>query len=93
MQENRRAGISSMDRRSFIAKTGLLVGATAIGGSVLGCAEFDISIPCLGPALVSTPVSGMTYVRASQSDARWIAISQTGAISTRAARRLMMGRA
>ena len=39
---------------------------TAIGGSVLGCAEFEISIPCLGPASAPTPVSGMTYIRASQ---------------------------
>ena len=49
-----------------MAKAGLFVGATAIGGSVLGCAEFEISIPCLGPASAPTPVSGMTYIRASQ---------------------------
>jgi hypothetical protein len=55
-----------MDRRSFVAKAGLIVCGAAIGGSVLGCSEFEISIPCLGPAPAPTPVSGMTYIRASQ---------------------------
>ncbi len=55
-----------MDRRSFVAKAGLIVGGVAIGGSVFGCSEFEISIPCLGPASAPTPISGMTYIRASQ---------------------------
>ena len=65
MEENR-GGARSMDRRSFVAKAGLIAGGAAIGGSVLGCSEFEISIPCLGPAPAPKPVSGMTYIRASQ---------------------------
>ena len=66
MEENRVVSTRSMDRRSFVIKAGLIVGGTAMGGSVLGCSEFEIAIPCLGPASAPTPVPGMTYIRASE---------------------------
>ncbi len=66
MQEIRRTGSSWMDRRSFIAKAGLLTAGSAMGGTVLGCSDSEINIPCLGPASAPVPVAGMTYVRASQ---------------------------
>lgn len=40
--------------------------ACALGESVLGCSNYQIEIPCLGPAAAPNLVSGMTYVRASQ---------------------------
>jgi Glycosyl hydrolases family 28 len=39
---------------------------SALCGSVLGCADYTIEIPCLGPAPPPTPVPGMNYIRASE---------------------------
>ncbi|HZZ40418.1 MAG TPA: glycosyl hydrolase family 28 protein [Acidobacteriaceae bacterium] len=47
-------------------KAGLLAAGSAIGGPLLGCAESQTDIPCLGPAAAPTPVSGMSYIRASE---------------------------
>lgn len=56
-----------IDRRSFIAKAGLLLTGGALEPSLLGCsAEFNVNIPCLGPASPPTPVEGMTYIWASK---------------------------
>ena len=56
-----------MDRRSFVTKAGLLMVGSVIGGSVIGCSDSEIDIPCLGPAVAPQPVPGMTYIRASQT--------------------------
>lgn len=66
MQKNSRASANWMDRRSFVTKAGLIVVGSAIGGTVIGCAESEIDIPCLGPAAAPQPVPGVTYIRASQ---------------------------
>lgn len=55
-----------LNRRNFITKTGLLVAGSALGAPLVGCSEYDVTIPCLGPASAPTPVAGMTYIRASQ---------------------------
>jgi len=55
-----------MDRRSFLLRAGLVAAGSACGCSLVGCSDFEISIPCLGPAAAPTPVRGMTYIRASQ---------------------------
>jgi Glycosyl hydrolases family 28 len=56
-----------MDRRLFIMKAGALAAGSVVGGSFLGCqANYEIEIPCLGPAAPPTPVAGMTYIRASE---------------------------
>jgi hypothetical protein len=55
-----------MDRRSFVRRAGLLAAGSALGGSLVACSDFEISIPCLGPAAPPTPVPGMTYIRASE---------------------------
>ncbi|MGA7521609.1 MAG: glycosyl hydrolase family 28 protein [Acidobacteriaceae bacterium] len=62
--------IGSVDRRitrrSFVVQAGLLVAGSAIGTPLLGCAESQTEIPCLGPAAAPAPVPGMTYIRASE---------------------------
>jgi hypothetical protein len=55
-----------LNRRSFLTKTGLLVAGSALGSPLVGCSEYDLTIPCLGPAAAPAPVAGMTYIRASQ---------------------------
>jgi len=45
---------------------GLIAAGATLGGSILGCSEYDIELPCLGPAAAPVPVGGMTYIRASQ---------------------------
>jgi hypothetical protein len=54
-----------MDRRRFLAKTGLLAAGSAFGGAFVSCGV-ELNLPCLGPAAAPTPVPGMTYIRASQ---------------------------
>jgi hypothetical protein len=54
-----------MSRRRFIQNAGLLVAGTAFGCSLVGC-NSEFVIPCLGPAAPPVPVSGMTYIRASE---------------------------
>ena len=55
-----------MDRRHFVAHTGMLLAGSAVAGMFGGCAGIDIDIPCLGPAPAPSPVSRMTYIWASQ---------------------------
>ena len=55
-----------MDRRSFAIKAGLLAVGSAIGGTVTGCSDYEIEIPCLAPAAAPQPVAGITYIRASE---------------------------
>ncbi len=66
MGKSRCATSCPMNRRSFVLRAGLFAGASAIGSSLLGCSEFVINIPCLGPAVPPAPVPGMTYIRASE---------------------------
>jgi hypothetical protein len=47
-----------------MAKLGIVTLASPFG--LLGCSDYVIEIPCLGPALAPSPVPGMTYLRASQ---------------------------
>jgi hypothetical protein len=59
--------ILTMDRRHFLQKATLLATGSALGLPLAGCAaEFELIIPCLGPAAAPTPVPGMTYIRASE---------------------------
>jgi hypothetical protein len=55
-----------MGRRRFLQKTGLLAAGSALGCSLLSCSDYEVNIPCLGPAAPPTPVPGMTYIRASE---------------------------
>lgn len=55
-----------ISRRSFVVKASLLAAGSAIGTPLLGCAESQTDLPCLGPAAAPTPVPGMTYLRASE---------------------------
>src|SRR5579863_9565733 len=55
-----------MDRRSFAIKAGLIMVGSAIGSPLVGCSDYEIEIPCLGPAAAPEPVAGMKYVRASE---------------------------
>jgi hypothetical protein len=54
-----------IDRRAFL-KSGIFVAGAAFGCSLISCESSGFSIPCLGPAPAPTPVSGMTYIRASE---------------------------
>lgn len=61
------AGPSSIGRRRFLRKAGLLAAGSAFGCLMAGCDDYyDVVIPCLGPAAAPTPVPGMTYIRASE---------------------------
>jgi hypothetical protein len=63
----RHTGVSLMDRRCFVARTGLLVAASAVASSLLSCTvDTGIDIPCLGTTPAPEPVPGMTYIRASE---------------------------
>src|SRR5258707_15617242 len=55
-----------MDRRDFLARTGILLGGSVCAGLTAGCADVEIVIPCLGPAAAPVPIPGMTYIRASE---------------------------
>lgn len=54
-----------IDRRTFL-KAGLVAAGSAFGCSLIGCDSTEFSIPCLGPAPAPTPITGMTYIRASE---------------------------
>lgn len=56
----------SIERRSFLARAGLLTLGSALGPSLTACADIQINLPCLGPALAPVPVPGMTYIKASE---------------------------
>ncbi len=58
-------GTRLIDRRCFIKNAALLTVGSAFGCSLLSCGS-DFEIPCLGPAPPPVPVSGMTYIRASE---------------------------
>jgi hypothetical protein len=58
-------GISLITRRAFIKNAGLLAAGSAFGSCLIGCNSAFV-IPCLGPAPPPVPVSGMTYIRASE---------------------------
>lgn len=66
MTRDRNSGVNLLDRRHFVARAGLLATGAAFYGPLLGCSDFKIDIPCLGPAPPPTPVPGTTYIRASQ---------------------------
>jgi glycosyl hydrolase family 28 len=55
-----------MNRRNFLGRTGKILAAAAFADMLAGCSDFEIEIPCLGPAAAPQPVPGMTYIRASQ---------------------------
>ena len=55
-----------MDRRNFLAHSGMLLAGSAFADLLAGCSDFEIEIPCLGPAAAPQPVPGMTYIKASQ---------------------------
>jgi hypothetical protein len=54
-----------IDRRAFF-KTGVFAAGAALGCSLMSCNSAGFSIPCLGAAPAPTPVTGMTYIRASE---------------------------
>ena len=54
------------DRREFIRLAGLATLGTACCSQFLGCSDYEVEIPCLGPAPPPTTIPGMTYIRASQ---------------------------
>jgi hypothetical protein len=58
-------GATSMNRRHFMKKAGLLAAGSAFGCSLASC-DSEFVIPCLGPASPPVPVPGMTYLRASE---------------------------
>src|SRR5579871_1883065 len=60
------SGANSMDRRHFLQRAGMLGVGSALGLSLTGCSEFELNIPCLGPAPAPAPVAGMTYIWASK---------------------------
>jgi len=55
-----------ISRRSFVLQAGLVAAGSALGSPLLGCAESQTQIPCLGPAAAPVPIPGMTYIRASE---------------------------
>lgn len=56
----------SLSRRDFLGQVGLFLAGTTLVGDNIACANFEIEIPCLGPASPPTPVPGMTYLWASK---------------------------
>lgn len=62
----RRGLKSGLNRRSFLFRTGAFAAASAMGSSLLGCADNGVVIPCLGSAAPPAEVLGMTYVWASK---------------------------
>lgn len=59
-------GTGLIDRRRFVLNAGLFAAGSAFGCSFVSCSKFELSIPCLGPALAPLPVPGMRYIRASE---------------------------
>ena len=55
-----------MDRRHFVLRASVLAAGSALGYSLMGCSEYELYIPCLGPAAAPVPVGGMTYIWASK---------------------------
>lgn len=55
-----------LTRRTFVARAGLFAAGSVLGAPLLGCAESQTEIPCLGPAAAPVPAPGMTYIRASE---------------------------
>ena len=66
MRNEDRAFSGSIDRRSFIRGAGLVAAGSALGSSLTACSNFEINLPCLGPAAAPVPVPGMTYIKASE---------------------------
>lgn len=66
MATDQNTSTNSIDRRCFVLRAGLLAAGSAFGYSLMGCSEFELSIPCLGPAAAPVPVVGMTYIWASK---------------------------
>jgi hypothetical protein len=64
MRKDRRARTKLMNRRSFLARAGLIAAGSSLCSSV-GCGASVVPFPCLGPAAPPTPVPGMKYIRAS----------------------------
>ncbi len=58
--------LNPIDRRCFLKKAGVFAAASMLCGTMTSCANDGIDIPCLGPADPPVPVTGMTYIRASQ---------------------------
>ena len=54
-----------VDRRTFL-KASIVAAGSAFGCNLLSCDSGGFAIPCLGPAPPPTPVSGMSYIRASE---------------------------
>ncbi len=55
-----------MNRRNFLAHTGMLLAGSALAEVFAGCGDVETILPCLGRAPAPSPVPGMTYVWASQ---------------------------
>src|SRR5215475_2742861 len=56
-----------MSRRRFLENAALMAAGSACGAALPGCGSVTYTyIPCLGPAAPPSPVSGMTYIRASE---------------------------
>ena len=65
-RDHHHAGKTLIDRRSFVT-SGPVRCRLRLGWSILGCAaDYEIVLPCLGPALPPVPIAGMTYIWASQ---------------------------
>jgi hypothetical protein len=55
-----------MDRRSFLARAGLLAVGSAFGSSLLGCDTVYLEIPCISVAPAPPSLPGTTFIKASQ---------------------------
>jgi hypothetical protein len=66
MAQKQKSIINSLDRRSFLVRSGMVVAGSTFGSSLLACATVDWQLPDLGSADPPAPVAGMTYMRASE---------------------------
>lgn len=55
-----------VDRRNFLQLISLASASAALGSASLGCSDYQIEIPCLGPASPPAAAPGVTYLWASK---------------------------
>lgn len=59
-------GAERIDRRSFLARTGLLAAGSAMGASCVGCDTVNLEMPCLSVAPAPPVLPGTTVIHASK---------------------------
>lgn len=62
----RNASSSLLARRQFLQQAGALAAGSVFSATLMGCSDYEINIPCVGPAAPPPQLPGVTYIRASE---------------------------